>query len=104
MSKDFTEHTQEQEILKRMQRSYIKQTIMNLEHYQSENCKYVRSILNSLASSLILYNLPSKVLYKRIQFVMESIPYSDRRFILLTTSVAHLQTLVTELKAYIGED
>lgn len=102
MSKDFTEHEQEREILERMQRSYIKQTIIGLEHYQSENCKYVRSILNSLASSLILYNLPSKVLYKRIQFVIDRIPDSNRNFILLSTSVAQLQALIAELKAYIG--
>ncbi len=101
MGKNFT--NQEQETLKKMQKANIKLTIMNLQRYMDENCKYVRSILSSLESSLILYDLPSKVLYNRVKFVIENIPDSNRNFILITGASAQLRILIAELKAYIDQ-
>ena len=94
----------EQETLERMQKSNIKATIFSLEQYHSENCTYVRSILNSLEASLILYDVPSKVLYERVKFVVNSIPDSNRAVIFVTGLSAQLRILIAELKAYIGEE
>lgn len=102
MNKDFT--NQEQETLERMQKSNIKETIYNLEHYHWKSCNYVRSLLDSLASSLILYDMPSKVLYERVKFVMQIVPNSNADFIRAQKSVTHLSILLSELKAYIGEE
>lgn len=102
MGKDFT--NQEQETLERMQKANIKETIRNLELYHWRSCNYVRLLLNSLLSSLILYNVPSKVLYERIKFVMDIIPDSNADFIRAPKSLANLKILLSELKAYIGEE
>ncbi|MCI8362801.1 MAG: hypothetical protein HFJ41_06770 [Clostridia bacterium] len=101
MGKNFT--NQEQETLQRMQKANIKKTILNLEQYHLESCNYVRSLLDSLASSLILYDMPSKVLYERVKFVMKIVPNSDADFIRAPKSLANLNILLSELKAYIGE-
>ncbi len=103
MGKDFTD--QERETLERMQKANIKETIRNLELYHCwRSCNYVRLLLNSLLSSLILYNVPSKVLYERIKFVMDIIPDSNADFIRAPKSLANLDILLSELKAYIGEE
>lgn len=102
MGKDFT--NQEQKTLERMLKENIKHTIWRLEDcYMDENCKYVRSILSSLENSLILYNLPSKVLSERVKFIMEGIPDSDCHFLLIPGASAQLQILIAELEAYINE-
>lgn len=102
MGKNFT--NQEQETLERMQKANIKKTICNLEQYHWKSCTYVRSLLASLASSLILYDIPSKVLYERVKFVMEIVPNNNADFIRAPKSLANLTILLSELKAYIGEE
>lgn len=102
MGKNFT--NQEQETLERMQKKNIIHTIWNLEQYHWKSCNYVRSLLDSLASSLILYDMPSKVLYERVKFVMQIVPNSNADFIRAQKSLANLQILLSELKAYIGEE
>lgn len=101
MGKDFS--SKEQETLERMQKENIKHTIWNLETYMDEDCKYVRSILSSLENSLILYDLPSKVLCERVKFVMSGIPDINCAFLLVTGASAQLRILIAELEAYIRE-